>query len=407
VGKVNKLGKAPGDTSTGHYSAHFDAASQTEKADPSHYFLDMPAYRKVDAMRGSRLVPVVPAHEALAEEIAATPEFARLLEDSLPNLPPAYHEHPVVRSTQGLVAPVALYMDGVAFGTRESVLGFFLLNLTTGRRHLLAALRKGWQCKCGCGGYCSLFPILRCLRWGVDALARGSYPEGRHDSRPWAASDATRAELAGCDLGCQAAVLYVKGDLMEFAVTLGFPTTASLLQPCPFCWAPKADMLKVETWDVLSSPWRLKSWEEYCHACDSCEQWRLITSDDHVTLLSLLHYDKRRASNSSRGLALTQAVESLQLLRGDRLEPCDSLQDVSTFPSLATFPVWVLFWRPSAETLVHHRNQLFSEAAGLKPHASLALDWLHVLSLCVSQFYCSFAVHQLFGAHAWQVGESA
>ena len=37
----------------------------------------------------------------------------------------------------------------------------------------------------------------------------------------------------------------------------------------------------------------------------------------------------------------------------------------------------------------------------------MAVDWLHTISLGVSQFFIMFIMHQLFSVDAWETGEGS
>ena len=138
-------------------------------------------------------------------------------------------------------------------------------------------------------------------------------------------------------------------------------------------------------------------------ACRMCEHWVTVgTKQYHTIRCNLLVYDKRKSKHSAKGLALQSYVPLLSLHKGDRLEPCLELPHVGAFQDLHTFPVRVLFWRVSDETLSHHRNPLFSEELGVTPTRTLALDWLHCLASGMFQTFCCFAVHMLLNADVWR-----
>eukprot|EP00969_Alexandrium_andersonii_P246987 10915701-Alexandrium_andersonii.AAC.1 len=85
----------------------------------------------------------------------------------------------------------------------------------------------------------------------------------------------------------------------------------------------------------------------------------------------------------------------LGLRKGDRLEPNDDLPDIGLYESLDAFPRTVLFWRPSRETKVRHRNPLFdgpthADVLGISV-LSLAIDTLHTLNLGVYQEFVKAA----------------
>eukprot|EP00969_Alexandrium_andersonii_P021147 923918-Alexandrium_andersonii.AAC.1 len=62
-------------------------------------------------------------------------------------------------------------------------------------------------------------------------MASAKMPSERHDGRPWLPSDASRATLSNCDLPCSFCILFIKGDWMEYALSLGLPTWASKEAP--------------------------------------------------------------------------------------------------------------------------------------------------------------------------------
>ena len=87
-------------------------------------------------------------HEAVAREVRADPSILEKV--STMAWPPAYHEHPLVVEAKALGSqlplPLAFYLDGVRFtaplaGRSDSILGFWMYNCVTQRRHYLASLR--------------------------------------------------------------------------------------------------------------------------------------------------------------------------------------------------------------------------------------------------------------------------
>lgn len=405
-GPVAKLAKAPGDEQHGHYSRKFDAATGVDVHDSCHYILQVPQHFRPDGCRALRPLGAIPVQEALARELDEDPHFQEKLTRCAGELPPAYRHHKVVREAlPQLAVPLALYLDGIQYATRDSILGVFAVNLATQKRHLVCSLRKRNLCRCGCLGWCSLWPIFHFLHWCFSCLAKGQSPRVRHDQQPFGQHEAHRAAAAGQPLGFRAALLYLKADLAEYAHTLGFPSTASHSHPCFLCQAKADQLVLLDGWDAVSLPWGPKTPEDYEEACGRCEQWRVVPDQaTHTQLRALLDFDKRKTSSSARGLALTQPYPKLDLLKGDRLEPNETLPDIGLFDELAVFPTQVLFWRRQVEGLTHHRNPLFSAETGIS-HESAALDWLHTLSLGVFQTWCSYTMHMLFKADAWQTYE--
>ena len=171
----------------------------------------------------------------------------------------AYLHHPVVQQSIAEdgppVFPACLYIDGLVYTKKDSVIAFYAFNLITQVRHLVAVLRKSTLCTCGCRGWCSLFPIMQLLAWSFQALAHGLYPAARHDSSDWPASEESRAAVAGKSMPARVVLLHLKGDWSEFAHTLGFPTWSSSLNPCFLCSCEKASMHSVSGASTLGLPW--------------------------------------------------------------------------------------------------------------------------------------------------------
>ena len=266
------------------------------------------------------------------------------------------------------------------------------------KRWLLVAVRKADLCKCGCRGWCSLYVMLHMLGWSIAALARGEHP---HLAQFGDVLDALRAALAGTPLGFLVAVLYVKGDWMEVASSLGFPNWVHLIHPCPLCWSPLADIALLRGFSALTLPWVLKTWLHYCAACDACEivldplpraLWRKLRAS--------LAYDKRTHTGAAHGRALEVDFPEVGLRRGDRLEPSTHCPDVGAGFD-ADCPQSVTFWRPSAETLTHHRNPLFAEETGVTPDRVLVVDWLHTGPLGVLKYFLAWLVWELITLNVW------
>ena len=187
-----------------------------------------------------KTLPVLPPQILLEDEIAAIPDYDAKVASTVSNYPPIWSAHPVVASSRPgeVVTPLALYFDGIGYTKRDSVHGFFVINMVTGTRHLVCEMRKRDQCRCGCRGWCSLLPIFQFLHRCFLFLATGLHASDRHDGKAFLNQEVRLNALAGT--ACRkAAVLYIKADLMEFGSSLGFPTTASKDSPCLFCKSTK------------------------------------------------------------------------------------------------------------------------------------------------------------------------
>jgi len=236
------------------------------------------------------------------------------------------------------------------------------------------------------------------LGWSLAALARGEHP---YVGQFGDVLDAIRAALAGEPLGFLVAVLFVKGDWMEVACSLGFPSWMHLLMPCPMCWSPLSAIGLLQGLSALTLPWRKKTWLDYTAACNACEivvdplpqpLWRKMRAS--------LAYDKRSGTSASHGRALEIDLPEVGLCKGDRLEPSTHCPDVGAGFDAAC-PQSVTFWRPRAETLTHHRNPLFDEATGITPDRVIVVDWLHTGPLGVLKYFLAWLVWEFIKLNVW------
>eukprot|EP00959_Pyramimonas_sp_CCMP1952_P154689 3236308-Pyramimonas_sp.AAC.1 len=243
-GAFSLYGVRPGQTTDGNYQKHLDVVLPKSDA----MFIDVPT-PVVDARYGrhQRSYPVRLTWDSLQAELSHDPAMARSLRpdapvgpDSIMNVP-AYAQHPkVVDMSMREMArpvPIALYLDGVAYqsqaaGRNDSVLGLWTINLLSGRRHFMAAIKNRDYCTCGCRGICSLYPLFHHIRWQYLALHDGIRPTERSDGRPL--PDQFRPGEA---MSFSAVVVYIKGDWGEHAHSLGLAGWSTKWSPCQFCSA--------------------------------------------------------------------------------------------------------------------------------------------------------------------------
>lgn len=399
VGEAKKFALHP-EAPSGHYSRKFDDAVGTKPCDLPSYAVPLARRLRHDASRQWAAIPMIPPHEALDRELRSSPEAAEELEQAwLANeLPRRFVSHPAVAAAadERKVHPFCLYLDGVAYSRLDSCLGVWVYFMLSGQRHLVAVLRRCELCSCGCRGWCSLHPLFRMLAWSFSAMLDGRWPSARHDGAPWEEADADRARAGGRELGWRAVCCFVKGDWSEYCHTLGFPSWADSVAPCPFCFCQPGDLYRTTTLSAVAGPSAPKSTKHYRDACARCEVWADLRPETLEVARATLAFDKRR--NGSAGRALVAPMPSAGLERGDRLEPSSSLPDVAALEA----PGRTLFWRRSKETLARHRNPLFDEGTGLGIDA-LGIDWLHTLSLGVFPTTLAHFVWALFDANAWGV----
>ena len=130
-------------------------------------------------------------------------------------------------------------------------------------------LRKSNMCKCGCRGWCTLYPVLFFLRRSFEALAIGKFWTERPDRLPWLSSDEGRECYAGECLAILGALTNIKCDWAEFAVTFAFPTWSSSADPCLLCDAEQCSMhalenTTLEIFRLATRRWRHMTWTVPC-----------------------------------------------------------------------------------------------------------------------------------------------
>ena len=382
---------------TGHYQRHLTVAMPFLRDREDLYTITIPTFE--NAQRTTRDLHMLLPHECLQEELeqddTMVQKLRRLKEARA--LPRAYTGHPVVEAAGAgeSVIPLSFYIDGVAYSNNDTVIGYWLTNEVSERRHLLCALRNKLLCQCGCRGWCTHFQVFSALHWSLKALADGAFPTARHFGTEWSDGDCRRAGKAGLPLAAKACVIFIKGDWSEYAGTIGVPNWNDGLRPCYSCNCHTGNMYSDTGLSMLSSPWRASQQIDYYDACEQCETEIELTEEDHRLLCGLLQPDMRAAG--SHGLALTMAIPHLGLRAGDRLEPCAHLPDVGKFRSASTFPLKLMFWRTSAETMTRHRNPLLDPAIGITMN-SLTVDTLHTLCLGI--------VHEWVSATVWDLVDS-
>ena len=174
-GEVSTMGLRP-DQDSGEYSKKFDKWAGVKIHEQNNYPLWLGLSLRHDAGRFWGAVPSRPPHEAFKDELSRCSKPSESLRAALAagDLPPKYWAHEFVNAAPPgeLVHPFSVYLDGVPFSRHDSVLGIWAQLLFSQERHLLFVLRKSEMCACGCGGWCSLHPIMSMLYWPLAALGK-------------------------------------------------------------------------------------------------------------------------------------------------------------------------------------------------------------------------------------------
>ena len=352
------------------------------------FSMDVPLHSRAEGCRVVEPLPFLLPHEVICDEYRHSAERTRR-DFAATEFPLVFTSHPVTLAcnASGQFAwPLALYVDGVKFAREDTAIGFWIVDLITGRRWSLGNMRKSQLCHCGCKGWCSIYPIMLLLGWSCKALVAGVHPAQGPTGLPL---DDMRAAVANSAMACRGVFLYIKGDWMEFATTLAFPSWADVNSPCPRCWCAVDTMYSTRGLSAISTPHPQKTFAQYEGACAACEHTIAPLSDQlYRKIRASLVFDRRK-TNGSRGCALAIDIPEAGLLKGDRHEPSVDCVDICDGFNNSC-PASVTFWRRSFETITRHGNPLFCEEAHITPQECLAFDYLHGMALGV---YKSFMAH--------------
>lgn len=203
----------------------------------------------------------------------------------------AYRHHPVVQAHQNagkpLPLPIGLYVDGVRYTSEigaktDNLLAFWLINLLTMKRHLIGFVRSSDICRCGCRGWCTLWPILKTIQWFCLTMVAGK----TLDRGPFGEIITDGWYVPNDPLLFYGVLLWIKGDWAEHSKTLGLMSWAASVNPCSLCHCSKAELhTKYARVSALSLPWVDKTSTSYDAACNACEVVVRIVSDGMRQLL--------------------------------------------------------------------------------------------------------------------------
>ena len=322
--------------------------------------------------------------------------------------PACYTEHTMVQEARALgkrlPLPLAVYLDGVAFtsvmaGRSDTVLGIWVICLATFKRHLFAAVRSLDHCRCGCRGWCTLFPLFACLAWQLLAMQSGLPPPMMFNGSPW--PDSHPFVLLGA-YAYSTVVTKIKGDWSELTKSLGLMDWSSWCNACFLCHGVKEEMHTL--YDAVSLedlPWAPRTAADFFSACAKCEIKVVIQSvrakTNLVKSLIFCELGGRIVSKSVAGFPL--------LAVGDRLEPSEHLHDIGALEGVAVGTT-VIFWRRTmvGDTCVdpvRHRCPLFDRDLHTSPHDTISVDSLHTLYYGPYMRWTAAALWRLIKANPW------
>ena len=337
-------------SNSGNFQKRIDAYKTSQGLHTYTYVAAIPASIRRQGQLHREPFPLhtVPPHLAMAElpvgKILALKQALRAaIADG--ELPQGYFENKVVRESEDLVIPLALFVDGFQFHKKQTVLAMTVqpvIGELSGVRKLCIALRRKIVCRCSCTGWCSLHEVWAIMVWSFRALARGRWPETRHDNTPW--PEGPDRERAGSPLPMTATILQVRCDWAELPHTFGLPSWSCNHHACPLCSATKREMWNFELADFQQTPWPVKNGDSYEQSCRAAEHVVEGLTRAHLEeVAAALEPDKR--PQGSKGKVLGVPVAPLRLPAGLRIEPSQSLSDWALM--LEAQPQKLTFWNTS------------------------------------------------------------
>ena len=143
-----RYGFNPESTHTGHFNRHLKSVmGEVHGRRALLYRMTMPGASRKATGRVVHDIDVWVPFEKIDADVRAEQGMLSLLLDAIDDgsLPPAYFTHPLVQNRAAdddPILPLNLFVDGVVYSLTDSVVGFWFINVITGRRYLFAVIRK-------------------------------------------------------------------------------------------------------------------------------------------------------------------------------------------------------------------------------------------------------------------------
>ena len=314
---------------------------------PDLDFVETVSYDKVTCIRGKFDVPMQYAHKKINEICRDQPLEAG--DDPFAAALPDFAEHPVRLQAlaDGIhwskIRPVAVYFDGVRYTKNENFEGFFFHDLRSNTRHLSYIVLRSDFCKCGCRGWCTLYPLL--LRWSEDMNAGGDgvfLDPARQEER----------------LEIRLVVHGSRADWPALCQMAAVRTWGHNLSPCFACDLNKVQMRSTPLHECSLdiAPWNPYTRQDY--DADLLRHKISIPVPNIATRQAIYRSLMYSFKFFGRVVKFPIRVGGVDLLVGDRLEPTASMLDVGDFETKVP-PFNALFWRGSTDDRVSHESPLY------------------------------------------------
>ena len=229
-------------------------------------------------------------------------------------------------------------------------------------------------------------------------MVTGYFPTARHDGSSLQSTDRSLSRRGA--LAAKAAVIYIKGDWMEYVTTLSFPSWTHNVHPCPMCFCSPDTMC-----DLEGAYCDLTTTDHYIEECERREIHVVVDGSGHAkTRNSMEHHTPSGTRWTAREVRVDIPEYGLRAL--DRLEPTPWMSDYAMFDDTTRFLARFVFWCADEQAWTQHRNPLFDSRLGFVPQRMI-VDALRCSFLGVVQRHCGHVIHQLLEHVVWQVGDAA
>ncbi|CAE7837060.1 unnamed protein product [Symbiodinium sp. CCMP2592] len=334
-----------------HGFEHIKLHAGKEYPEPDLDYVTVPLFEKRQSRRVAEKVPIM-LPSTLFRKFVEVPSVQSKDEINfrkmLHNLP-CYDNHPVVQRARAagnteLVRPIALYWDGVRYSVHDSFTGFYVTDILSEQKFVSFLLRSEDMCRCGCRGWCSIFPLLQCDWPAYLEIIGGRF--WNHNSHPCALcrisqDDMTADNVHSITLDNVGHLVYSSEDYNN---DIGMFTREILV--------------------------------------DTAEMLRTIARN--------LEY-----SRLDRGRHLTADLPRYGLRKNWRLEPSRRLPDVSQL-EYQELPLRVIFWIAPRDARLTHMCPLFSLEGVTQD--SWSIDIMHAWHLGPMQQFISLAMHSFIAS---------
>jgi hypothetical protein len=155
-----RFGKRPG-LPSGHYQRHLNKTLAVFRDAAPEYDILVPCSNRKQPGRDKTWMPALVPQEELDAELREYHSWAEDLQSAIDEgaLPPGYDNHPIVQASASPPVPIALFIDAVPYSNVDSLIGFWIVNLLSWRRHFIVGIRKSMLCRCGCKGWCTFWAV--------------------------------------------------------------------------------------------------------------------------------------------------------------------------------------------------------------------------------------------------------